>query len=32
VHARTIALNELARYGWTGKRKKDEGESLPGMR
>jgi alkylation response protein AidB-like acyl-CoA dehydrogenase len=32
VHARGIALNELARYGWTGKRKKDEGESLPGMR
>ncbi len=32
VHARTIALNELAKYGWTGKRKKDEGESLPGMR
>jgi acyl-CoA dehydrogenase len=32
VHARTIALNELARYGWTGKRKKDEGVSLPGMR
>jgi len=32
VHARTIALNELAKYGWTGKRRKDEGESLPGMR
>ncbi|MBN8606479.1 MAG: acyl-CoA dehydrogenase family protein [Caulobacterales bacterium] len=32
VHARTIALNELARYGWTGRRKKDEGVSLPGMR
>jgi len=32
VHARTIALNELARYGWTGKRKKEEGVSLPGMR
>jgi acyl-CoA dehydrogenase len=32
VHARSIALNELAKYGWTGKRKKDEGESLPGMR
>ena len=32
VHCRTIALNELARYGWTGKRAKKEGESLPGMR
>ena len=32
VHARTIALNELAKYGWTGKRAKTEGESLPGMR
>jgi acyl-CoA dehydrogenase len=32
VHARTIALNELSRYGWSGKRKKDEGVALPGMR
>jgi acyl-CoA dehydrogenase len=32
VHARAIALNELAKYGWTGKRRKEEGESLPGMR
>jgi acyl-CoA dehydrogenase len=32
VHARSIALNELAKYGWTGKRAKSEGESLPGMR
>jgi len=32
VHARALALQELAKYGWTGKRKKDEGESLPGMR
>src|SRR5690606_5256289 len=32
VHARTIALNELARYGWTGRRKKEEGVSLPGSR
>jgi acyl-CoA dehydrogenase len=32
VHARAIALQELAKYGWTGKRSKNEGESLPGMR
>jgi hypothetical protein len=32
VHARSIALNELAKYGWTGKRAKSQGESLPGMR
>ena len=32
VHARTIALNELSKYGWTGKRAKTEGVSLPGMR
>jgi len=32
VHCRTIALNELARYGWTSKRAKKEGESLPGAR
>jgi hypothetical protein len=32
VHCRAIALNELAKYGWTGKRMKTEGESLPGMR
>ncbi|MBC7770172.1 MAG: acyl-CoA dehydrogenase family protein [Phycisphaerales bacterium] len=32
VHARTIALNELSKYGWSPRRKKDEGESLPGMR
>jgi alkylation response protein AidB-like acyl-CoA dehydrogenase len=32
VHARSIALNELAKHGWTGRRKKEEGESLPGMR
>jgi acyl-CoA dehydrogenase len=32
VHARSIALNELAKYGWSGKRKKDEGVSIPGMR
>ncbi len=32
VHCRAIALNELGRYGWTGKRAKTEGESLPGMR
>jgi acyl-CoA dehydrogenase len=32
VHARSIAMNELAKYGWTGKRRKEEGESLPGMR
>jgi alkylation response protein AidB-like acyl-CoA dehydrogenase len=31
VHARSIAMNELAKYGWSGKRKSD-GESLPGMR
>jgi acyl-CoA dehydrogenase len=32
VHCRAIALNELAKYGWTGRRAKTEGESLPGMR
>jgi acyl-CoA dehydrogenase len=32
VHCRAIALNELAKYGWTGKRAKPEGQSLPGMR
>ncbi|MEZ6023567.1 MAG: acyl-CoA dehydrogenase family protein [Hyphomonadaceae bacterium] len=32
VHCRAIALMELGKYGWTGKRKKNEGESLPGMR
>ena len=32
VHCRAIALHELAKYGWTGKRAKAEGESLPGMR
>jgi acyl-CoA dehydrogenase len=32
VHARSIAMNELAKYCWTGKRRKEEGESLPGMR
>ena len=26
VHCRAIALNELAKYGWTGKRAKSEGE------
>jgi hypothetical protein len=32
VHARAIALQELGKYGWTGKRAKTDGESLPGMR
>jgi acyl-CoA dehydrogenase len=32
VHARSIALNELAKYGWSSRRKKEEGESLPGAR
>jgi acyl-CoA dehydrogenase len=32
VHCRAIALNELAKYGWTGRRAKSEGESLPGPR
>ncbi len=32
VHARAIALHELGRYGWTGRRAKNEGASLPGMR
>jgi len=27
VHCRAIALNELAKYGWTGKRAKAEGEA-----
>ena len=31
VHARAIALNELASYGWSPRRRK-EGESLPGAR
>jgi alkylation response protein AidB-like acyl-CoA dehydrogenase len=31
VHARSIAMNELAKYGWSAKRKKD-GENLPGPR
>jgi acyl-CoA dehydrogenase len=32
VHARSIAMQELGKYGWTGKRAKDDGVSLPGMR
>jgi acyl-CoA dehydrogenase len=32
VHCRSIAMGELAKYGWSGKRRKDDGESLPGMR
>mgnify|MGYP003383601317 CR=1 FL=1 len=32
VHARSIAMQELGKYGWTGKRSKDDGVSLPGMR
>jgi acyl-CoA dehydrogenase len=32
VHCRAIALNELAKYGWTGRRAKTEGASVPGMR
>jgi acyl-CoA dehydrogenase len=32
VHCRAIALNELAKYGWSGKRAKTEGVSLPGPR
>jgi acyl-CoA dehydrogenase len=32
VHCRAIALNELAKYGWTGRRAKTEGASIPGMR
>jgi acyl-CoA dehydrogenase len=32
VHCRAIARDELAKYGWTGKRSKDDGVSLPGMR
>lgn len=31
VHCRAIALNELSKYGWSPRRKK-EGESLPGAR
>ncbi|MEZ5996775.1 MAG: acyl-CoA dehydrogenase family protein [Hyphomonadaceae bacterium] len=32
VHCRAIALNELGKYGWSGKRAKTEGVSLPGPR
>jgi alkylation response protein AidB-like acyl-CoA dehydrogenase len=31
VHARSIALSELGKHGWSPRRKK-EGESLPGAR
>ncbi len=32
VHCRAIALNELSRYGWTGKRPKADAEGSPGAR
>ena len=32
VHCRAIALQEMGKYGWTGKRAKTEGASVPGMR
>ncbi|MGE0596044.1 MAG: acyl-CoA dehydrogenase family protein [Hyphomonadaceae bacterium] len=32
VHCRAIAKDELAKHGWTGRRTKEEGVSVPGMR